>query len=294
MATRHSFLASLRHISGIRLDGGQIDCTRLLLRRHWIQQERYRLYSASKTCVNIDTVSSASSKPRTDPTAKRPTQKCDPYGQGGKPLSLVEADMFNATIHADWMYEEPHGDAHPLAIYREFRHPNYLSGARFVQKMAAIAEMNAHYPKITLDRRIVKKSWQIVSCVRCHTTVLGGLSANDFHLAMVSMIVNIGTIVIASTTKGVIMRLLLSVPSSWMWSVTDQRCRPCWREAWQSSKTNVIRASFLSTFIAIAWQAKEQFTVSVNTQNREPQNGARSKNFSHPDSNRGYSIQSAG
>jgi len=128
--------------------------------------------------------SSDSTKRRFDPMAKRPNFRCDPYGQGGKPLALKEAENLLATVDGAWNIEK--NNDKPWAIVREFIHPDFLAGARFVHKMAAVAEMNAHYPSIILDRRIVHKQWQIVTKIQCHTFVLGGLSTHDFHLAMVS------------------------------------------------------------------------------------------------------------
>ena len=126
------------------------------------------------------------SKARTDPTAKRPNKLCDPYGQGGKPLSSKELDDLRHTVHSDWKVET-NQDEEPLALTRDFEHPDFMVGARFLQKIAAVAQINAHFPSLHLERRIVKKNWQVVSVVRCHTKVLGGLSAHDFHLAMVSL-----------------------------------------------------------------------------------------------------------
>jgi hypothetical protein len=54
-----------------------------------------------------------------------------------------------------------------------------------VQKIAAVSQMNSHFPIIGLKRCIVKKNWQVVTRIECSTMVLGGLSAHDFHLAMV-------------------------------------------------------------------------------------------------------------
>ena len=131
----------------------------------------------------------------TDPTAKRPNRVCDPYGQGGKPLSSIEVKSLLATIHQDWKVEAKQNDVDkqigqessslPVALVREFPHSDFLSGSRFLHLVAAVAEMNAHFPSLVLERRIVKKNWVTVSTIRCHTTVLGGLSHHDFHLAMV-------------------------------------------------------------------------------------------------------------
>jgi pterin-4a-carbinolamine dehydratase len=146
-------------------------------------------------------------KRRIDPMAKRPTVKCDPYGQGGKPMSCIEAGKLLSILHGDWKLLQPpennssnkeatatadataEADAAvspPYTVQREFVHPDFLSGARFVQKLAAVAQLENHFPaSLTLSRRIVRKEWQVVTMVQCHTTVLGGLSTNDFHLAMV-------------------------------------------------------------------------------------------------------------
>jgi pterin-4a-carbinolamine dehydratase len=132
--------------------------------------------------------SSSASKPIYDPLAKRPNQKCDPYGQEGKPLSMTDATMLKSTIHSQWTFEMNEEDLTvPLSLTRHFIHPDYLSGARFLHKIAAVAQINNHFPSVlSLERRIVKKNWQVVTSVRCRTLVLGGLSRHDFHLAMVS------------------------------------------------------------------------------------------------------------
>ena len=137
---------------------------------------------ASRQCLTFSS-SNDSTKRRPDPMAKRPNFRCDPYGQGGKPLALEEAESLLSTIDKAWEIEKE-GEK-PWAIVREFIHPDFLNGASFVGKMAAVAEMNAHFPSVTLDRRIVCKQWQVVTQIRCHTFVLGGLSTHDFHLAMV-------------------------------------------------------------------------------------------------------------
>lgn len=107
-------------------------------------------------------------------------------------MSKSEAERLQSTIHADWKLEERGIDettngaeVAPIAICREFYHPDFLTGARFVQRIAAVAQINAHFPSIKLDRRIFRKNWQVVTTVRCHTLTLGGLSSHDFFIAMV-------------------------------------------------------------------------------------------------------------
>jgi pterin-4a-carbinolamine dehydratase len=127
---------------------------------------------------------------RPDATAKKPNKKCDPYGQQGKPLeySNVQDVIKKMNIHTDWEIEQNKNDSEgpPLALKREFLHANFLDGAKLVHKLAAICVVNATFPSITLDRRIVKKQWQIFTVIRFSTQVLGGLSGQDLHVAMVS------------------------------------------------------------------------------------------------------------
>jgi len=149
------------------------------------------------------------SKRRVDPMARRPTVKCDPYGQGGKPMSSVEAEALLFTLHSDWTLlplqsapdnKNDKNDAPPHSLERTFVHSDFLQGAALVQTLAAVAVVNNHFPaRITLERRIVRKQWQVVTRVHCHTVVLGGLSTHDFHLAMVSRSLQYRTL---CTSKG--------------------------------------------------------------------------------------------
>lgn len=122
---------------------------------------------------------------RADPLAKRPNAVCDPYGQGGQPLKPVDATRLLGTLENGWRLEQT-GNLPPLSLSREFLHPDYLSGAKFVHRMAAVAEINNHFPVISLERRLLsrQKAWQVVTTVKCRTEVLQGLSHNDFHIAM--------------------------------------------------------------------------------------------------------------
>jgi len=192
---------------------GRRSCVGTFLRRTRLQRPPCS-FSTSSTTANPDEVNEGSTnsqqQPRrqrqrpvvVDPTAKRPNQLCDPYGQGGKPLGRVEADRLLSTIHEDWIIEQDEDDnastistptttdpSVPTAISRQFLHPDYVSGGKFAARVAAVAEMNAHYPfALSLERRIVRKSWQVVTTIRCRTLVLGGLSSHDFYLAMVRIV----------------------------------------------------------------------------------------------------------
>jgi pterin-4a-carbinolamine dehydratase len=162
-----------------------------------------------------------------DPTAKRPTAKCDPYGQGGKPMDAAQAKMLLSTVHGDWSIVSKSvsgigagqsgptssalhhdgdsdtrelqriegsaadgtdlgGDGASLYLVRQFGHPDFGSAGRFAAVVAAVADLQAHYPRqVVVERRIVKKNWVVSTTIVCHTQVLKGLSINDFHLAMV-------------------------------------------------------------------------------------------------------------
>lgn len=128
---------------------------------------------------------------RLDPMAKRPNQKCDPYGQGGKPMDAATAQSLRATVDDAWQLQQDNDEdgGIPTALVREFIVPDFVQAARLASTVAAAAQLQNHFPRITLDRRIVRKEWQTVVQIQCHTLVLGGLSTHDFHLAMVSVYV---------------------------------------------------------------------------------------------------------
>jgi pterin-4a-carbinolamine dehydratase len=156
---------------------------------------RGRFFSTSSTSKggsSSSTPPTTTARPRYDPTAKRPNKLCDPYGQGGKPLEMEAAKALQATVHPSWRLEQgvPTNDNDepppPAALVRDFIHNDFGQGARFLgNHVATVAQLQNHFPALVLDRRIVRKQWQVVTTVRCHTKVLGGLSTDDFYLAMV-------------------------------------------------------------------------------------------------------------
>jgi len=150
---------------------------------------RNELHSNLQSCFSFTHCAGSSqrfsSKKRADPFTRRPSTICDPYGQGGQPLLPDDATRLLESLDNEWQMEHE-GSMPPISIFREFNHPDYLSGAKFVHHMACVGEINNHYPIITLERRLLprQKVWLVVTTVKCKTEVLQGLSHNDFHLAM--------------------------------------------------------------------------------------------------------------
>jgi pterin-4a-carbinolamine dehydratase len=123
-----------------------------------------------------------------DPLARRPNKVCDPYGQGGRPLSREDAQGLLATVEKDWrlVVVDAAQDSPPTKLIRDFHHRDFMNGSQFVAKIAAVAHMNNHYPSIQLERKLLpRSSWQVTTTVTCSTPTLKGLSYNDFHIAMV-------------------------------------------------------------------------------------------------------------
>jgi pterin-4a-carbinolamine dehydratase len=98
----------------------------------------------------------------------------------------------SSTTTTTTTHHQPSTDAHhevpsPLALIRTFQHPDFMSGSRFLQSIAAVGQMTSHYPALSLERKIINRHWYVITTVRCHTVVLGGLSTFDFHLATVGV-----------------------------------------------------------------------------------------------------------
>jgi hypothetical protein len=203
--------------------------------------------------------------PRPDPLALRPTSKCDPYGQQGRPMTLQQAKDLLSTVESAWqivdlsdsknMQERQTHHEHvqkqtaeadssvPIkappnaeqrgvtdtpahipyyALQRSYTHPSLAAATHWLSQVAAVAEQHAHAPfELRASRKRQRRqesaykhraqtpnnladngagsgddanaiadeslSWIIESTVTCHTQVLGGLSINDYHLAMVSV-----------------------------------------------------------------------------------------------------------
>ena len=148
------------------------------------------LESEQTSPIAFRTFSSTTSN---DPFSRRPNKICDPYGQNGKPLSNSDASNQLSILEAGWRLDFPetttedsNQEGSPSALMKEYYHENYLDASRFASIVAAVAHVNNHYPMITIERRLMKreKAWRVVTSIKCRTETLGGLSFNDFHIAM--------------------------------------------------------------------------------------------------------------
>jgi pterin-4a-carbinolamine dehydratase len=208
-------------------------------------------FSKSSSTTTTTPKDASPRRPRPDPLAQRPTHKCDPYGQGGKPLSYDEAQsLLDDTLEKGWTLVDiastttvttssttttdnsaqqvlsPTTNSTPKsadalwALQRSWRHPTFTAGSQWLHQVAAVADVQAHYPiSLHLQRLRVPKSahkqqqggdgsWNIVSTVQCHTQVLRGLSTHDFYLAMVRTYIHACTVVTCHSTSFMLCSLI--------------------------------------------------------------------------------------
>lgn len=79
----------------------------------------HNVLGTSQACKVFDAIKDVEYKPGeekkekvkrgTDPLAKKPTKVCDPYGQGGKPLTVEQAKALLPTLDGSWKLAEDAG-----------------------------------------------------------------------------------------------------------------------------------------------------------------------------------------
>lgn len=94
---------------------------------------------------------------------------CVPCEGGTMPLSLAETKTYLSLLKTSWVVEKN------LSIKKEFKFKDFKEAMRFVNKVAEIAESEAHHPDLTISYNKVG--------VKLTTHAIGGLSTNDFILA---------------------------------------------------------------------------------------------------------------
>jgi pterin-4a-carbinolamine dehydratase len=108
-----------------------------------------------------------------------------PVWSGGKPLSLEVSKQLLLTLSGTW-HLDCVSDGAPKALVGKYKHQDYARASAFIAKIAAVGDLNNHYPEITLQRKLLsrEKRWEVTSTISCSTVTLGGLSSNDFLVAM--------------------------------------------------------------------------------------------------------------
>lgn len=170
------------------------------------------------------TLSDKATNPRSDPTAKRPTRKCDPYGLSGQSLSYQECINQLSTLEEGWKLKNADHDTiaeeAPAFLEKQFYHETFYTASRFISQISLLCTNLNHYPELSMERVLVDdvtkfyntqnaavidnekrrkiKGWVFVSTIRCSTyrpptkkedtddttDIVKGLTYHDFHLAM--------------------------------------------------------------------------------------------------------------
>lgn len=104
---------------------------------------------------------------KTDPTAKRPTKKCDPYGLNGQSLSFDECFNLLSTLDDGWRIIDSSlttietvedGDSTtvlPKFLQRQCYHNSFHEASKFLSYIAHISTNINHYPILTMERILV-------------------------------------------------------------------------------------------------------------------------------------------
>lgn len=98
------------------------------------------------------------------------TRHCVPCEGGTKPMSRSEAGALLAQVEG-WKLI----DGEPLKLARNAKFKDFANAMRFVNRVAELAEAEAHHPDLCV-------SWNRVK-LELFTHAIGGLSENDFIMA---------------------------------------------------------------------------------------------------------------
>uniref|UniRef100_A0A7S1BQJ7 Uncharacterized protein n=1 Tax=Corethron hystrix TaxID=216773 RepID=A0A7S1BQJ7_9STRA len=141
----------------------------------------------------IDVTADSATPP---PTVQQ--KKCDPYGNAGQPLSAsdVRSATNSAGIDFRWRVVPSCDDniaSPPRHLRRTFVHPSLSAGGTFVSQLSLLSEVNGHgFFSVTLRRNLgrcplsQRTTFVVRTDVTLRTEVVGGLSYEDVHLAMLT------------------------------------------------------------------------------------------------------------
>ncbi|KAL7533317.1 hypothetical protein ACHAXR_009795 [Thalassiosira sp. AJA248-18] len=109
-----------------------------------------------------------------DPTAKRPTQKCDPYGLQGESLPYKQCLDWMTTLEDGWvLLQSENDDANnnnfddtiidhaaiiertPVFLQKQYYHPTFHEASQFLSHIALLATNLNHFPFLSMERILV-------------------------------------------------------------------------------------------------------------------------------------------
>jgi len=132
---------------------------------------------SSSSSIFTVTDKNHNNKVTADPTAKRPTRKCDPFGLDGNSLSYEECNnTWMSTLEKGWtliiipppppssditiegkgheesqLYAAP-ATANPTFLRKHYYHKSFLDASQFITHVSSVATYNNHYPHLSFER----------------------------------------------------------------------------------------------------------------------------------------------
>ena len=114
-------------------------------------------------------------KRKVDPFAKRPSQKCDPYGLAGQSLSHKECLDWLLTLDSGWKLiggdtdsrheTEDSEEVLPIFLQKQFYHATFHDASLFLSQISLLSTNLNHYPFLSMERVLVD-DLSIVSNIR--------------------------------------------------------------------------------------------------------------------------------
>ncbi|KAL7545112.1 hypothetical protein ACHAWF_015622 [Thalassiosira exigua] len=111
--------------------------------------------------------------PKSDPSTKRPTRKCDPYGLQGESLSYDQCMDWMTTLEGGWILLPPGNDSAdnvgdgshsqkaktinrtPQFLQKHFYHSTFHKASQFLSHLSLLATNLNHYPTMSMERILV-------------------------------------------------------------------------------------------------------------------------------------------
>lgn len=137
-------------------------------------------FAKSSSSIFTVTDNNNHNKVTADPTAKRPTRKCDPFGLDGNSLSYEECNnTWMLTLEKGWTliiipppppssditiegkgHEESQelaatataATANPTFLRKHYYHKSFLDASQFITHISSVATYNNHYPHLSFER----------------------------------------------------------------------------------------------------------------------------------------------